>query len=135
MGGGVAANSELRRQFKERIKNEADREVTRFKSEAQKTLGGNIDAYLKKLEEQAGIFQLAFKDQINDFVVDVDGIYELKQKEFAPALLEKIKSVLENSDLVKFAKMTPKRLLADELVAQLIQIVDMSKLITEVNKS
>jgi sugar-specific transcriptional regulator TrmB/vacuolar-type H+-ATPase subunit E/Vma4 len=67
--------------FKARIKSEADREVERFKSEAKKSLGGNIEAYLKKLEEQAKFFQDVFKDQTNDYVVDVDDIYDKKRKE------------------------------------------------------
>ncbi len=52
---------------------------------------------------------------------------ELKDKEFTAAVLEKITQVLEKSDLVKFAKLVPKRSLADELVTQLVQMVDETK--------
>lgn len=51
----------------------------------------------------------------------------LKEKEFNNALSAKIRNILENSDLVKFAKYLPPRALADELEILLRQIVEETK--------
>ena len=51
----------------------------------------------------------------------------LKEKEFEAGVVEKIKGLLQNSDLVKFAKFTPAKSLADELVSDLTGIIDKTK--------
>ena len=50
----------------------------------------------------------------------------LKEKEFDAGVVGKIKDLLENSDLVKFAKFSPPKSLADDLVRELTDIVEMT---------
>ncbi len=52
---------------------------------------------------------------------------ELKEKNFERAAVEKIKGVLQNADLVKFAKFVPPPRLADELVRAVCEVVDLTK--------
>ena len=51
----------------------------------------------------------------------------LKEKNFGAEILQRVKHVLENSDLVKFAKFIPPRTLADELMAEVARIVELTK--------
>lgn len=89
--------------------------------------GGNVKGFYSELSDILRRY-LERRFQIETFdKTTFEIIGELKRKEFATPIFEKIKTVLENSDLVKFAKMVPKRLLADELVAQLVQIVGETK--------
>ncbi len=53
----------------------------------------------------------------------------LKEKEFETAVIDKTKRVLEEADLVKFAKVVPPRSLADELGGEIEAIVQMTKLV------
>ncbi len=58
-------------------------------------------------------------------------LQHLKEKEFSSDLAQKIKEILENSDLVKFAKFIPPRSLADQLVGSLRDLVDRTKPVEE----
>ncbi len=51
----------------------------------------------------------------------------LKEKNFQEPALGKIKNVLENSDLVKFAKVVPPPSLGEELAGEVLQIVELTK--------
>jgi len=51
----------------------------------------------------------------------------LKEKNFQEPALVKIRNVLQNSDLVKFAKYVPPSSLGEELVGEVSQIVDLTK--------
>ena len=94
---------------------------------------GNVKAYYSELADILRRY-LERRFQVETFDKTTAEIArELKQKEFAAPVLEKIKQVLENSDLVKFAKLIPKRSLADESVAQLVQVVEATKPMEEEN--
>lgn len=54
-------------------------------------------------------------------------VEEMKQKNFDPAVTGKIKHVLEETDLVKFAKYTPDRTLADRLEAEILEAVESTR--------
>jgi len=54
-------------------------------------------------------------------------IAALKQKDFSSVLLGKAKELLENSDLVKFAKFDPPRSLAQNLETRLVEIVEATR--------
>ena len=54
-------------------------------------------------------------------------LQEMKERNDSPAVIEKIKHVLEETDLVKFAKYSPERTLADRLENEILEIVDMTK--------
>ena len=51
---------------------------------------------------------------------------ELKQRGFYQDVIEKVRSVLENSDLVKFAKLVPARTLASTLVIEIQRVVELT---------
>ena len=51
----------------------------------------------------------------------------LKEKNFREDALEKSRGLLENADLVKFAKFFPPRSLADELAEDLLRIIDWTR--------
>ncbi len=55
----------------------------------------------------------------------------LKEKEFEAGVVERIKDLLENSDLVKFAKFSPPKSMADNLVRELTDIVETTKPVEE----
>ena len=51
-------------------------------------------------------------------------LQEMKEKNHGSSLVEKIKHVLEETDLVKFAKNTPERTTADQLEREILDIVE-----------
>ena len=51
----------------------------------------------------------------------------LKAKNFDKSVTDKIKTVLEETDLVKFAKKVPERALADRLESDILEVVDQTK--------
>ena len=51
----------------------------------------------------------------------------LKEKNFEKSITEKIRTVLEETDLVKFAKVVPERTLADRLESDILSVVDAMK--------
>ena len=51
----------------------------------------------------------------------------LKEKDFQEPTLAKIRNVLQNSDLVKFAKYVPPPSLGEELAGEVLQIVELTK--------
>ena len=51
----------------------------------------------------------------------------LKERNFPEDALGRTKTVLENSDLVKFAKFIPERNFADGLCEELVEIVNLTK--------
>lgn len=52
---------------------------------------------------------------------------KMKQKNVEAAVTEKVRNVLETTDLVKFAKHHPERSQADTLEAEILEIVDMTR--------
>ena len=54
-------------------------------------------------------------------------VQEMKQKNYEAAVIEKIRTVLEDADLVKFAKHMPERSLAERLEREILEVVDMTK--------
>ena len=52
---------------------------------------------------------------------------EMKTKNYDGTVTAKVKTVLEDTDLVKFAKYTPERALADRLETEILEVVDKTK--------
>ena len=51
----------------------------------------------------------------------------MKEKNYELAVIEKIKHVLEETDLVKFAKNNPERAAADRLEREILEVVEITK--------
>ncbi len=77
------------------------------------------DILRRYLERQ---FQVEALEQTSFEIVQT-----LKAKQFEGAVIVKAKNLLEQSDLVKFAKRVPPRRLADELARELAEIVESTK--------
>ena len=51
----------------------------------------------------------------------------MEEKKFEPGVIVKVKEVLEGTDLVKFAKLTPERELSSQLEGAIHEIVEWTK--------
>ena len=51
----------------------------------------------------------------------------LRQNHFDPSVIDKVKTVLEETDLVKFAKRIPDRALSERLENEILEVVELTK--------
>lgn len=102
------------------------RELERLKKKGLLEAGKTKEFYSELSDILRRYFQRQFNFDTFEWTT-FEFLKFLKEKEFEKPVLEKIKTVLDNSDLVKFAKFEPRPMLAEELAAEIRMIVDLTR--------